>query len=90
MIGGRAQRPNTKGELLPSTIAKLQSKKPVKIVAFGDSITLGIDASGYRNVPPYMPTWADLFAWGLRQSVWLRWHQDDQHTGLGGMTAEQG
>jgi lysophospholipase L1-like esterase len=36
-------------------------------VAYGMSITRGLDVSGYDGVPPYMPTYVDLFARQLRK-----------------------
>ncbi len=59
--------PGFKGSLLPRTMAKLRSKKPLTILAYGMSITRGMDVSGYDGVPPYMPTYMDLFARGLRK-----------------------
>jgi beta-galactosidase len=38
----------------------------VRIVAYGMSITRGFNVSGYDGVAPYMPTYFDLFAEGLR------------------------
>lgn len=55
------------GDQLPRTLEKLKSHRPVTIVAYGDSITQGIDVSGYRQAPPYMPTWPDLVAWQLKK-----------------------
>ena len=46
--------------LLPRTIGRLTAGSPLKIAFFGDSITLGADASGYLNVPPFMPGWEKL------------------------------
>lgn len=60
--------PGYKGNLLPRTMAKLHAKKPLTIVAYGMSITRGMDVSGYDNVPPYMPTYVDLFARQLRKA----------------------
>jgi len=60
--------PVYKGDALPRTIAKLRAKQPLKIVAFGMSITRGMDVSSYDTVPPYMPTYVDLFARQLRKS----------------------
>ena len=51
-----------KGDLLPQTMAKLRDKKNLLIVAFGMSITRGMDVSSYDTIPPYMPTYVDLFA----------------------------
>jgi hypothetical protein len=40
---------------LPRTLANLKAQKPLTVVAYGDSITLGINGSGYRGDPPYTP-----------------------------------
>lgn len=57
--------PSYKGPLLPGTLERLRSGRPVSIVAYGMSITRGMDVSGYDSVRPYMPTYMDLFAQGL-------------------------
>jgi len=54
--------PAYKGDQMPHSIAKLRAKKPLTIVAYGMSITRGMDVSGYDTIPPYMPTYVDLFA----------------------------
>ncbi len=59
--------PVYKGDNVPALMAKLKAKHPVKIVAFGMSITRGMDVSSYDTVPPYMPTYVDLFARELRK-----------------------
>jgi lysophospholipase L1-like esterase len=59
--------PQYKGGQIPHTMAKLHAKKPVNIVAFGMSITRGMDVSSYDTIAPYMPTYVDLFARGLRK-----------------------
>lgn len=59
--------PSYKGDKMPALMAKLKAKRPVKIVAFGMSITRGMDVSSYDTVPPYMPTYVDLFARELRK-----------------------
>jgi hypothetical protein len=58
--------PVYKGDLLPKTMAKLRRGKALKIVAYGMSITRGMDVSSYDTVPPYMPPYVDLFARQLR------------------------
>ncbi len=57
-----------KGSQLSHTMAKLRTKQPLKIVAFGMSITRGMDVSSYDTVAPYMPTYVDLFARQLRKA----------------------
>jgi lysophospholipase L1-like esterase len=74
---------------LPVTVAKLRARQPVTIVAYGDSITLGINVSGYRQEPPYMPTWVDLFKHRLAKD-YRDPHIQIYNTALGGMTAKWG
>ncbi len=54
--------PVFRGRSLPLTIDKLQSRKPLKMVAYGMSITRGMNVSGYDSVAPFMPAYTDLFA----------------------------
>lgn len=60
--------PQYKGGQLPNTLAKLKAKKPIRIAAYGMSITRGMDVSSYDTVPPYMPTYVDLFARQLHKA----------------------
>ena len=53
-------KPRNQGELLPRTVAKLKARKQLRLAAFGDSITLGINVSGFLNTPPYLPPWPSL------------------------------
>jgi lysophospholipase L1-like esterase len=81
--------PAYSGADLPNTINLLRHRKPLTVVACGDSITLGLDTSEYMEIPPYMPTWAELFTGRLKHDY------DDGHialynTALGGMTSEWG
>jgi beta-galactosidase len=50
------------GDRLPRLLGRLKSGLPVRIVAYGMSITRGMDVSGYDRVAPYMPTYMELFA----------------------------
>ncbi len=81
--------PEYQGRDLAGTVKRLIGKKPLTVVALGDSITLGINVSGYRGEPPYMPTWAELFTWKLAKEF-----GDSRiqlfNVGLGGMTARWG
>lgn len=56
------------GDQLPNTIAKLRDHEPLKIVAYGDSITYGIGSSHMRKIPPYQLPWVDLFVQQLKAS----------------------
>jgi len=58
----RGPKPEEAAALLPETYRKLVSKQPLKIVALGDSITLGTGTSSYSMNPPYMPPWPELLA----------------------------
>ncbi len=59
--------PVFKGEMMPKTLAKLRSKSALRIVAYGMSITRGLDVSGYDMVAPFMPSYVELFAGALKK-----------------------
>jgi lysophospholipase L1-like esterase len=81
--------PQFEGDQLPATMARLDGKKPLTVVALGDSITLGINVSGFRGDPPYMPPYPDLFVQQL-----ARIYRNDRiklyNVALGGMAAQWG
>ncbi|MHB9004609.1 MAG: SGNH/GDSL hydrolase family protein [Coriobacteriia bacterium] len=74
--------------LLPKTIAKLQKRDKLKIVYYGDSITKGGNVSGFINIPPFMPTWADLVTYNLE----THYHVpiNSVNLAVGGTTSEWG
>ena len=49
---------------LTRVLAKLRAKQPIKLVALGDSITQGFNASGFKEsyAPPYQPCYPQLVA----------------------------
>jgi len=51
-------------EQLTRVLAKLRGKQPIKLVALGDSITQGFNASGFKPslAPPYQPCYPQLVA----------------------------
>ncbi len=55
------------GEYLPKTIEKLSAHFPLKIVAFGDSITFGLGSSRLLKIPPFQAPWIQLFTDELTQ-----------------------
>lgn len=59
--------PMAQGDRLLRTISLLKTKRPITIVAFGDSITQGVNVSGFRNLPPYLPDWPTLAAGELKR-----------------------
>jgi lysophospholipase L1-like esterase len=81
--------PTYRGDLLSHTLNKLRRHLPLTIVTQGDSITVGNDLSGYLHIPPYMPTWPELFVERLKRvsgNSAIRLY----NTALGGATAEWG
>ena len=42
------------------------------MLVFGDSISVGGNASGFTGVSPYMPTYSELFAAGLKKNYGLQ------------------
>ena len=40
--------------------AKMKKGEPIKMLVFGDSISVGASASSFVNFAPYLPTWFDL------------------------------
>lgn len=55
------------GALLPNTIQKLTTHAPLKVVAFGDSITFGVGSSRMLKIAPFQPPWIELFTNELRR-----------------------
>ena len=53
---------------LPRTIEKLNNGQKLNIVAFGDSITVGWNASGISMVEPYAPTWVEMIETNLKNT----------------------
>src|SRR5580698_9153498 len=63
---GGVGRCRLSGGRLSRVIERLQAGGRVTIVAYGMSITRGMDVSGYDGVAPYMPTYGAMFVEGLR------------------------
>lgn len=63
----RAEVPAVAIERLNRTLAKLQAKESIKLVAFGDSITEGYNASGFTKAAPFQGAYPTLVAEGLQQ-----------------------
>ncbi|MBQ4602918.1 MAG: SGNH/GDSL hydrolase family protein [Clostridia bacterium] len=54
-------RPKSARPYLPKTFEKLDKGAPLNITLFGDSISVGANASGFTGAEPYLPPYADLF-----------------------------
>ncbi|BBH22100.1 hypothetical protein Back11_34450 [Paenibacillus baekrokdamisoli] len=60
--------PTYQGTNLPITTNKLINGQPLKISLFGDSISVGLNASSTVGVSPYMPSWGLLAVQKLQAS----------------------
>lgn len=63
---------------LGKTIAKLREKKPLRIVVLGDSISVGCNASGWADGPPFQPAYPEL----VRQNLEKRYGGEVSLTNL--------
>jgi Lysophospholipase L1 and related esterases len=54
--------PSYGGSHLPNTMSKLNSGAGLKLVLYGDSISVGANASGWIDAPPYLPIWGQQVA----------------------------
>ncbi|MDR1464532.1 MAG: SGNH/GDSL hydrolase family protein [Oscillospiraceae bacterium] len=62
----RGQIPLRQGSRLPKTLAKLEAGEPLRILFYGDSITVGAQSSGWCGEAPFVPAYYDLVAAGLQ------------------------
>jgi len=60
--------PALQGHRLPNTLARLAAAEPLRLLVYGDSLAVGCQSSGWDaiHVPPYAPTFFDMFADELR------------------------
>ena len=58
--------PAASAKRLPRLAERLRRNHPLSMVALGDSITAGGNASGRTGVAPGMPAWPELVAWGIQ------------------------
>jgi lysophospholipase L1-like esterase len=58
--------PTFVGAGLPNTVKKLETHAPLKVVAYGDSITHGLGESRLSHIPPFLPPWPELFVHRLK------------------------
>ena len=73
---------------LPLTLQKLKNGEPLRVMFFGDSITVGGNASKLSNVAPFMPPFPDLLIQNLKRT-----YKSDipyKNLSVGGMTAAWG
>ncbi len=55
------------GASLPALSKKLSAKTPISVVLLGDSISVGMNASGLYNAPPHQPAYGPLVANAIEQ-----------------------
>ena len=80
--------PKSAKKLLPKSFRTLEKGQPLKLVVFGDSISVGASASGKSVRAPWMPRWGDLIVDELERK-----YGSDIETinpSLGGMRADWG
>jgi lysophospholipase L1-like esterase len=53
--------PTFLGDGLPHTTRKLKTHAPLRVVAYGDSITHGVGESRLSHIPPFLPPWPEMF-----------------------------
>ena len=58
--------PEEQAERLPKTIKKLENKEKLKIVYYGDSITVGANSSSFVGAAPNLPTWSEMVTNALK------------------------
>lgn len=80
--------PKGKAERFPNVLKKLSDKEDIDLLVFGDSISVGGNASGFLNVAPYMPTYPELFAKGLEAEYGVTVHI--RNFSVGGQTSTWG
>ena len=87
----RRRRPESKADLLPRTVSRLENGQSLSVVFFGDSVTFGCNASGLQSVssPPYMPLWCDMTVAGLKKN-YSNNNITSVNTAVGGTTSEWG
>ena len=86
--GWSGVRPVSALEKLPRTAALLREGKALTLLAYGDSITAGGNASKLTDAPPYQPNYSELVALGLEARYGSEIHYIN--TAVGGKKAGWG
>jgi lysophospholipase L1-like esterase len=73
--------PRFQGSLLPRSLNHLQQEHRLKLVLFGDSISVGANASSLSGVPPFLPTWGELVKLKLEDRYKARIEYDNPSEG---------
>ena len=81
--------PAAQASRLPLTMDSLLNKRHLSVLFYGDSLTVGANASSFTQIAPFMPTWSNLTVYGLK----ARFGYNDisyTNTAKGGTTSEWG
>ena len=80
--------PKGKADRLPNTLQRLENKEDIDLLVFGDSISVGANASGFLDVAPFLPTYPELFAKGLEEKYGVK--VNVRNFSVGGQTSTWG
>lgn len=80
--------PKPAKKALPGTFEKLENGDALSMILFGDSISVGANASGYTGVAPHLPIWGQLVANELERYYGA--HISFHNPSVGGTTSAWG
>ncbi|MBQ3020018.1 MAG: SGNH/GDSL hydrolase family protein [Clostridia bacterium] len=83
------EKPNCQKEAFSSTLAKLQNNEPVKILFYGDSITVGANSSGFVDYAPHADIWSKMVFDSLVKKYGAT-NAEYVNTAVGGWTSQNG
>lgn len=86
---GLIETPKCQKQAFSSTLSKLQNNEPVKILFYGDSITVGANSSGFVEYAPYAPTWTKMLFDSLTKKYGAT-NAEYVNTAVGGWTTRNG
>jgi len=81
--------PESQGNSLPNTMAKLENKEPINILVYGDSIATGCNSSSETNDAPFAAKWFDM----MSESMKIKYGYNDitiTNTAVGGTDSKWG
>lgn len=80
--------PQSAKNTLPKTFEKLENRDAISLTLFGDSISVGANASCYTSVAPHLPIWGQLVANELER--YYGTHVSFHNPSVGGKTSAWG
>lgn len=85
----RVEKPICQKEAFSSTLEKLQKNEPVKLLFYGDSITVGANSSGFVDYEPHANTWTEMVFNSLVQKYGAT-NAEYVNTAVGGWSTQHG